>query len=911
MISSKVVLTYKRRRLLAQSNLAHGSVEAIPSSRYPGGIISSGPRLKAEFGKNQLSERGDDVLLEKCVICNADGDLHGCGSCHQAYHIRCLDQPLQHSEGEWQCPLCSKLGDTGKLVQEEEVREPETTEKYNNIEIPEARPIRLHSHKVLLTEDIGETFSKERNDSIGAGMSIENKLDNINLNHSPPRRGSTCKLQFLEMQSDLNLVDIDPTKKSSSDSPVEINCVRECTETHISKLQPVGNNDPSQKVKCDSLHSGVLPKERFGSKLITFSRRAKRKSDLDEKFIHTRESDARHKYEESSNKCRLSNASSAVPMLQNDPKYIPFQLQRHTIADSVENNGLEASPAGGLSGITIDEHPSVQQDNMLDLSLQGSSLHSAQLSNLGQILPLPSGLPAECGQKNPTIRMQSSDMGRKSLSSTDMQEDNESNPQKIASPVDNESNPQKVTSPHGNSCVNTDTNIPECWTKEPLTHLELSVAPPGSMGLTNSISTRISSLCVSFLPATNLSQCEARQFNMLDTRISEQSGSCKLCIGVASETVLDPKYSADQHSTLRSPIEESHAGSRCLGWLGTLDGTLHETSSYHSKCRNEYLSTKQDSVSYSKASQDIASFPMSRSLAMWDTCQQTVSWDHVPQIATPSADFHRRMNASYQASNSSSLSLGLSPMKPDELVHPIKNICMGFPELRHKLDNIMTYGEKQYHSTYHASSWSEGELDSLWIGVRRHGLGNWQTMLKDRKLCFPEWRVAGDLARQWEEEKIKLLDGSQVQPAASLANASFRNQWVNIGSNISSSLGIQTSAPETRLSLGNIYFQRDRNILERYPFQLSECDSPVLDCYKDKSYTRRKPRMVGPDIGNLVQAKQVLHIWISTKESIYGDISLQGRNLLEVQKIVNQYILIIGLMEHQVAVICLGGSRKH
>ncbi|KAK1266607.1 hypothetical protein QJS04_geneDACA000160 [Acorus gramineus] len=226
---------------------------------------------------------------------------------------------------------------------------------------------------------------------------------------------------------------------------------------------------------------------------------------------------------------------------------------------------------------------------------------------------------------------------------------------------------------------------------------------------------------------------------------------------------------------------------------------------------------------------------------------QTVSWDHVPQIATPSADFHRRMNASYQTSNSSSLSLGLSlPMKPDELVHPIKNFCMGFPELRYKLDNVMTYGEKQYHSTYHASSWSEGELDSLWIGVRRHGLGNWQTMLKDRKLCFPEWRVAGDLARQWEEEKIKLLDGSQVQPAASLANVSFRNQWVNHGSNISSSLGIQTSAPETRLSLGNIYFQRDRNILERYPFQLSKCDSPVLDCYKDKGYTRRKPRKVGP-----------------------------------------------------------------
>ncbi|KAK1261001.1 hypothetical protein QJS04_geneDACA002228 [Acorus gramineus] len=220
---------------------------------------------------------------------------------------------------------------------------------------------------------------------------------------------------------------------------------------------------------------------------------------------------------------------------------------------------------------------------------------------------------------------------------------------------------------------------------------------------------------------------------------------------------------------------------------------------------------------------------------------QTVPWEYMSQIPTLSLDFHRRMNVNYQTSNCSSLSLGLSlPVQPNESGHSMENFsCMppisyySFAGLRHKLDSILMCGENQHLSTYHLSTWSEQELDSLWIGVRRHGRDNWQAMLKDPKLCFAEWRVAGDLARQWEEEQTKLFDGSQAISNASLANASFRNQWGNHGSDISSSLGLQKPAPETQLSLGNVYLQRDRNISKRYPFQ------SVPDCYNDEVYTRR------------------------------------------------------------------------
>lgn len=57
-------------------------------------------------------------------------------------------------------------------------------------------------------------------------------------------------------------------------------------------------------------------------------------------------------------------------------------------------------------------------------------------------------------------------------------------------------------------------------------------------------------------------------------------------------------------------------------------------------------------------------------------------------------------------------------------------------------------------------SWSEEELDSLWIGVRRHGRNNWSAMLRDRRLCFSDLRKSEDLAERWEIEQSKLFHGN-------------------------------------------------------------------------------------------------------------------------------------------------------
>lgn len=57
------------------------------------------------------------------------------------------------------------------------------------------------------------------------------------------------------------------------------------------------------------------------------------------------------------------------------------------------------------------------------------------------------------------------------------------------------------------------------------------------------------------------------------------------------------------------------------------------------------------------------------------------------------------------------------------------------------------------------TTWSEEELDFLWIGVRRHGRGNWDTMLKDPRLHFLLWRSPRELAQRWDEEQTKHFSG--------------------------------------------------------------------------------------------------------------------------------------------------------
>lgn len=87
-----------------------------------------------------------------------------------------------------------------------------------------------------------------------------------------------------------------------------------------------------------------------------------------------------------------------------------------------------------------------------------------------------------------------------------------------------------------------------------------------------------------------------------------------------------------------------------------------------------------------------------------------------------------------------------------------------FPENHRKvLENIMMRTGSGSSSLLKKKSksdgWSEDELDSLWIGVRRHGRGNWDAMLRDPKLKFSKYKTSEDLSVRWEEEQVKVFQG--------------------------------------------------------------------------------------------------------------------------------------------------------
>lgn len=140
---------------------------------------------------------------------------------------------------------------------------------------------------------------------------------------------------------------------------------------------------------------------------------------------------------------------------------------------------------------------------------------------------------------------------------------------------------------------------------------------------------------------------------------------------------------------------------------------------------------------------------------------------NIPQVS----NFRQRMSDMKQKKLMAELPpmLGLGPM---QAAHS------SLPENHRKvLDNIMMRTQsatsKFFKKKLKADAWSEDELDALWIGVRRHGRGNWDAMLRDPKLKFSKLRTAEDLSARWTEEQRKIVDGPAFTAPESSKPTSF------------------------------------------------------------------------------------------------------------------------------------------
>lgn len=131
------------------------------------------------------------------------------------------------------------------------------------------------------------------------------------------------------------------------------------------------------------------------------------------------------------------------------------------------------------------------------------------------------------------------------------------------------------------------------------------------------------------------------------------------------------------------------------------------------------------------------------------------------------------------------------------------------------------------------SQWSEEELDLLWIGVRRHGKDNWDTMLRDPKLQFSKWRAVEDLAERWDVEQSILLNNTAIQPlkfskvdsspsifGGLLDKPETGRRYGAYGAKQHASK-FPALRTETELSLGDVYTQKEESIPKWFPFHLA------------------------------------------------------------------------------------------
>ncbi|KAF2288336.1 hypothetical protein GH714_006846 [Hevea brasiliensis] len=166
--------------------------------------------------------------------------------------------------------------------------------------------------------------------------------------------------------------------------------------------------------------------------------------------------------------------------------------------------------------------------------------------------------------------------------------------------------------------------------------------------------------------------------------------------------------------------------------------------------------------------------------------------------------------------------------------------------LRHKLmlDSIVirasalnAKGGFQDKCKSYTTLWSEEELDSLWIGVRRHGRDNWHAMLRDPRLHFSSWRTARDLCEQWEEEQTKLLNGSRV-----LQFKSPIPHDISLDNNVrymctKTGMWRENATEETRLSLGDVYDHRTSNSSKRQRVNFAGVES-TKQLHRPATYPR-------------------------------------------------------------------------
>ncbi|XP_042417923.1 uncharacterized protein LOC122006470 [Zingiber officinale] len=742
MISNKVLITYKRKRLSANA--------------------------KPAILKSDSSVKVDGEHCFRCGNVDVNENLLVCHSCFGSYHLRCIESSSEYvPEDSWLCSTCTEKCDTevplllqfGKIIENEIVGE------------PEMGLMKLGDQRVLLnSRSLEEKFIEENPSLMNPTIKrVNNIKDNLGADF-----GSTGKV--VKETSGFLSSNLESVGRSTH---IDLNTWTE-TDPNSRFSESVASVVSLDK-KCDIVVNDDCPKENTKTRLITFHRRVKKKQKIDDESITRYSRDESKQSQAGTHSHELGGSCRCVGSTVVSDLSRPNQLQdAHDIRKDahVEDNDTGLKHTGQSD--VADEHK--------ELCFQRPHIVSHD--------PAPS-------QPSHGLNYQSVNLDSSPSDATEepMLLDNNKHPGRP-------NNVTSMTDDKGTELVSEERGM--------VSGAEICAAIPVSTYLKNSFGKQ---------PTVFMAG------NLLESQNSSQN--CELVI----------------------VNEEANNKVKALKWLKTLDNEL-EAKGVGSSNQKERNSTNCRVESNGRASSmnlinTVTKIELNKDMSK--ECRNQISGPKETLHMKPRHSIYEKQQNERTFNNPKYTDFLDLSLPVDSEVHEVSmndlqtiSVPLGGDDTLdttwHKMVGVTSL-DKQLHVNHMIGSresgfldkvqrvpheWSEEELDSLWIGVRRHGLSNWSAVLMDPKLCFSDSKAAEDLAERWDKEQMKLLTGASYQPSRPTSDISGHlgrddNCWRNAASNRFYSerglpcFDLPTLRAETKLSLGVVYGQGENDTKRRLP----------------------------------------------------------------------------------------------
>ncbi|KAJ0015008.1 hypothetical protein Pint_21368 [Pistacia integerrima] len=305
MSSNRVFLTYNRRRVSSRTGLGHGNgcwdsmsnglSDALmtasdkhdaPSEKclrngccnsisngLSDTLMTASDKHDAPSGKHvPEDQRTNSMISLECVVCGARDNLLQCDDCHQSYHLRCLDRSVKHIRlGKRLCSDCF-------IKKSQPVRKSSRLKARKHIQGSNVLQMTVRS------QNLGEGPSRtDTGEWSSVDISSKNKsidfhngsCSNVNYSSASDNACSESRLvsqsMGMETAQSLNFIGSKSADESKSSLPCD-------DGSSMSKTLNLGISTDNFTNLSGDLHV----QRKVTTPLITFSRKNKRKKDLDQ-----------------------------------------------------------------------------------------------------------------------------------------------------------------------------------------------------------------------------------------------------------------------------------------------------------------------------------------------------------------------------------------------------------------------------------------------------------------------------------------------------------------------------------------------------------------------------------------------------------------------------------------------------